>query len=83
MMMASELAKVTAHASFQRAPGPASSCELYLRRGALSDNEIIARQQALATNYRFFVQLGMSYTFGSIFNTVVNPRFNGRGGQQF
>jgi hypothetical protein len=29
------------------------------------------------------VQLGMSYTFGSIYNTVVNPRFNGRGGQQF
>ena len=57
--------------------------QLYLRRGALSDNEIIARQQALATNYRFFVQLGMSYTFGSIYNTVVNPRFNGRGGQQF
>jgi hypothetical protein len=57
--------------------------QLYLRRGALSDNEIIARQQALATNYRFFINLGMSYTFGSIFNTVVNPRFNGRGGQQF
>lgn len=57
--------------------------QLYLRRGALSDNEIIARQQALATNYRFFINLGMSYTFGSIFNTVVNPRFNGRGGPQF
>ncbi len=57
--------------------------QLYLRRGALSANEIIARQQALATNYRFFLQLGMSYTFGSIYNTVVNPRFNGRGGQQF
>ncbi len=57
--------------------------QLYLRRGALSDNEIIARQQALATNYRFFMNFGLSYTFGSIFNTVVNPRFNGRGGQQF
>ena len=57
--------------------------QLYLRRGALSDNEIIARQQALAPNYRFFVNLGLSYTFGSIYNTVVNPRFTGRGGQQF
>ncbi|WP_373061745.1 hypothetical protein [Gemmatimonas sp.] len=58
--------------------------QLYLRRGALSDNQVIARQQALATNYRFFMNLGMSYTFGSIFNTVVNPRFGGgRGGQQF
>jgi len=57
--------------------------QLYLRRGALSDNQVIARQQALATNYRFFMNLGMSYTFGSIFNTVVNPRFTGRGGPQF
>lgn len=57
--------------------------QLYLRRGALSENEIIARQQALATNYRFFMHLGLSYTFGSIYNTVVNPRFTGRGGQQF
>jgi len=27
---------------------------------------------------------GISYTFGSIFDTMVNPRFGGgRGGQQF
>lgn len=49
--------------------------QLYLPRGELSDNEIIARQQALATNYRFYVNFGLSYTFGSIYNTVVNPRF--------
>lgn len=57
--------------------------QLYLARGTLSDNEIIARQQALATNYRFFTNFGLSYTFGSIYNTVVNPRFGGSrsGGQ--
>lgn len=57
--------------------------QLYLPRGELSDNEIIARQQALATNYRFFVSFGMSYTFGSIYNTIVNPRFNRSGGDVF
>jgi len=58
--------------------------QLYLRRGKLSDNQIIARQQALATNFRYFGNLGVSYTFGSIFNTIVNPRFGGsRGGDSF
>lgn len=55
--------------------------QLYLRRGTLSDNQVIARQEALATNFRYFLNFGVSYTFGSIFNTVVNPRFNSaRGG---
>lgn len=55
--------------------------QLYLRKGTLDDNQIIARQQALATNYRYFGNFGVSYTFGSIYNTIVNPRFGGsRGG---
>ncbi len=55
--------------------------QLYLKRGELDDTQIVARQQALATNYRYYANFGVSYTFGSIFNTVVNPRFNGaRGG---
>lgn len=55
--------------------------QLYLRRGTLSDNQVIARQEALATNFRYFFNFGLSYTFGSIYNTVVNPRFNSaRGG---
>jgi len=58
--------------------------QLYLRKGELDDNQIIARQQALATNYRYFGNFGVSYTFGSIFNTIVNPRFGGsRGGEFF
>lgn len=56
--------------------------QLYLIRGELTDNQVIARQQALATNYRFFLQFGLSYTFGSIYNTVVNPRFGGTRGNQ-
>jgi hypothetical protein len=50
--------------------------QLYLRRGSLDDTEVVARIQALETNYRYFFSAGISYTFGSIYSTVVNPRFN-------
>lgn len=52
----------------------------YLPQGGLSDEQIIARQQQLATNYRVTSFFGLSYTVGSIYNTVVNPRFNQPGG---
>ncbi|MEX2180649.1 MAG: hypothetical protein WD771_01280 [Gemmatimonadaceae bacterium] len=50
--------------------------QLYLPRGDASDDEILTRQRALATAYRVNAYAGVSFTFGSIFNTVVNPRFN-------
>ena len=50
--------------------------QLYLQRGELDDNQIIARQQALATSFRYFGNVGLSYTFGAISNAIVNPRFN-------
>jgi hypothetical protein len=37
--------------------------------------------RALATGYRYFANVGLSYTFGSIYNTVVNPRFQSFGSQ--
>lgn len=49
--------------------------QLFLPRGGQTDEEVIARQQALATNYRYFAFFGIRYQFGSIFNSVVNPRF--------
>lgn len=49
--------------------------QLFLPRGGQTDAEVIARQQALATNYRYFAFFGVRYQFGSIFNSVVNPRF--------
>lgn len=44
-----------------------------------SDEEILVRQRERATSYRYGANFGVSYTFGSIFNNVVNPRF-GMGG---
>ncbi|MEK6611413.1 MAG: hypothetical protein AABZ29_01345 [Gemmatimonadota bacterium] len=49
--------------------------QLYLPRGEASNEEVIARQQALSTNFRYFGSVGFRYQFGSIFNSIVNPRF--------
>jgi hypothetical protein len=54
--------------------------QLYLPRGDLSDEERLLRQRQLATSYTYFVNLGLSYSFGSIFNNIVNPRFGGTSG---
>jgi hypothetical protein len=51
--------------------------QIYLPRTGASDEEIIARQQQLATSYRYFMFLGITYRFGSINNNVVNQRFGG------
>jgi len=54
--------------------------QLYLPRGDLSDQDRLLRQRQLATSYTYFLNLGLSYSFGSIFNNIVNPRFGGTSG---
>ncbi|MEK7239763.1 MAG: hypothetical protein AAB224_04190 [Gemmatimonadota bacterium] len=54
--------------------------QLYLPRGQATNEEVIARQQSLSTGYRYFGFAGLRYQFGSIFNSVVNPRFESLGG---
>ena len=54
--------------------------QIYLPRGAASTEEILLRQRQLLTGYQYFVNFGVSYSFGSIFNNIVNPRFGGGGG---
>ena len=57
--------------------------QLYLAREGLSDEEILTERRQLATDSRYSISFGFSYTFGSIFNNVVNPRFDGgRGGRE-
>jgi hypothetical protein len=51
--------------------------QIYLPAGNLTPEQILLRQRALATGFRYFGSVGISYTFGSIFNNVVNPRFRG------
>ena len=50
------------------------------KRDATPD-EILLERRALATDYRYDVRVGFSYTFGSIFSAVVNPRFGSGPGQ--
>jgi hypothetical protein len=52
----------------------------YLPAAGATPEEILARQQQLATDYSYFFNVGLSYTFGSIYNNIVNPRF-GNGGR--
>jgi hypothetical protein len=49
--------------------------QVYLPREGATEEEILLRRKALGTDYRYRLDLSLSYTFGSIFNNVVNPRF--------
>lgn len=57
--------------------------QIYLPRGTASPEEILLRQRQFATGYRYSLNFGVSYSFGSIFNNIVNPRFGGGGGDFF
>ncbi len=57
--------------------------QLFLPKSGATQQQILVQQQQLATNYSYFVSVGLSYTFGSIHNNIVNPRFNGGGGVFF
>lgn len=46
------------------------------RRGA-TEEEILLRLRRLRSGYEYSFDVSFTYTFGSIFNNVVNPRFGG------
>ena len=50
--------------------------QLAIPKGGISDEEILLRLRELQTNYRWEISTGLSYTFGSKFSNIVNPRFN-------
>jgi hypothetical protein len=53
--------------------------QLSLVKGDASEAEILLQLQELETAYHLEGSLGLTYTFGSIYNNIVNPRFgNGR-----
>jgi len=51
--------------------------QIGLPKQGATEQEILLRLQQLQTSYSYFISFGVSYSFGSIFNSVVNPRFNG------
>ena len=57
--------------------------QLNLKRGTASQEEVLLRLRQLATGYYYYGSINISYTFGSVFSNVVNPRFNLGGGGFF
>ena len=49
--------------------------QLSLVKGGVSPEEILLQIKQLETQYSYYLSVGFSYTFGSIYNNVVNPRF--------
>jgi len=49
--------------------------QLSLRKSGATIDEVLLRRKEIATQYTYFTTFGLSYTFGSIYNNVVNIRF--------
>jgi hypothetical protein len=54
--------------------------QLGLVKGGATTEEVLLRRRQMATQYQYFTSFGLTYTFGSIYNNVVNPRFGNSGG---
>jgi len=50
--------------------------QIYLPARDLTVDEVLLQRSELATQYNFWMHYGIRYTFGSIYNNIVNPRFN-------
>jgi hypothetical protein len=55
------------------------SDQIGLAKGEISTEEVLLRLRQRATGYSYFMNFGINYSFGSIFNSTVNPRFGGGG----
>jgi hypothetical protein len=49
--------------------------QLSLVKGGATYEEVLLRRKEIATQYTYYTSLGLTYTFGSIYNNAVNPRF--------
>lgn len=58
-----------------RVRGSLQRDQIYLLKDDASQEEILLRQRAIASSYDYSISAGLSYTFGSIYNNTVNPRF--------
>lgn len=52
--------------------------QIYVARDEVSDEEILLRRKELGKDFEYGVDIGISFTFGSLFNNVVNPRIRTR-----
>ena len=54
--------------------------QVNLKKGDISEADRLLELRELSTEYRIQGGIGLRYTFGSIYNNVVNPRFGFGGG---
>jgi len=50
--------------------------QINIAAGDLSLEETLLAQKELQSGYDYFFSVGLNYSFGSIYNTIVNPRFD-------
>lgn len=50
--------------------------QISLPKAGATLEDILLQQRQLSTQYSFWGNFGITYTFGSIYNNVVNPRFD-------
>ena len=63
---------VNANGSFSRIRD-----QFYLEKSDASEEEILLRLRQIATGHRYSFSSGFTYSFGSLSNATVNPRFGG------
>jgi hypothetical protein len=51
--------------------------QIYLPKAGATPEEVLVQRRQLATSYSYYISFGVSYSFGSIHNNVVNSRFTG------
>jgi len=49
--------------------------QLSLPKEDVTTEDLLLQRQELETEYRFWGVIGFSYSFGSMYNNIVNPRF--------
>ena len=57
--------------------------QIYVSREDTPDEEILLERRQLGTSFEYELELGFSFTFGSVFNNVVNPRMGSNRGRRF
>ncbi len=54
--------------------------QLFISKEDIPIEDILLRRKQLKTNWEYSTSIGLTYTFGSPYNNIVNPRFGDRDG---
>ncbi|MBK6914902.1 MAG: hypothetical protein IPH11_15065 [Ignavibacteriales bacterium] len=54
--------------------------QISLEKGEASLDEVLLQRRQLETGYSYYAGFGVSFSFGSIYNNIVNPRFGNSSG---